>query len=363
MDNLRIEQTPHQLRIHYRWYKLQYLFLLFFFIAWDAFLVFWYAIGLADGIWIMLLFPIVHVAVGIGGTYYVLAGFLNTTTVEVTPSRLLLRHHPLPWLGGNKAIDLHQVTQFYVKEKITKGKNGTQRNYQLRYLDEAKNDKKVFPFGMSMEVEEVQQMERLIEDFLGIRDFYVEGEYANKSIQTTTSQQPFRFPQHKQANHDPLTRTIFDLRLGSMVDYDGQSWEAREQWQYDAENQDVYQAFRLVSGTDEQLLFFKTGSRDLLLKEEKILSFQVRTRTPLYQLPEEAEVGGVAFRKAFTTLTTKFDKRKNTPLFEAKLVFYHAEDESQLLRLEMHGNSINAVYLGRLVDADAFTQVLPPGDS
>src|SRR5438445_5351048 len=60
-----------------RWFRPMHVFLLFFCIAWDSFLVFWYSMAIfapAPGGFdiIAIVFPICHVAVGVGLTYAVL---------------------------------------------------------------------------------------------------------------------------------------------------------------------------------------------------------------------------------------------------------------------------------------------------
>jgi len=77
---MKIDRWGPELTITRRWFSAVLLFLVFFCIAWDSFLVFWYTMAFrADAPWIMKVFPIVHVAVGVGLTYYTIAGFVNST--------------------------------------------------------------------------------------------------------------------------------------------------------------------------------------------------------------------------------------------------------------------------------------------
>lgn len=102
------DELTDALLILRRWFHPTLFFLLFFCIAWDGFLVFWYAIALfgdAQGKgteWIAILFPICHVAVGVGLTYYVIAGFLNTSSIFVDREWLMVRHGPVPWIGNRQ---------------------------------------------------------------------------------------------------------------------------------------------------------------------------------------------------------------------------------------------------------------------
>lgn len=94
--------------IRLRWFHAALFGLLFFCIAWDGFLVFWYSMALfgmgkpGQFQWIMVLFPIAHVAVGVSLTYYVLTGFLNSTWITIDSESLRIRHAPLPWRGNRQ---------------------------------------------------------------------------------------------------------------------------------------------------------------------------------------------------------------------------------------------------------------------
>ncbi|HSU65877.1 MAG TPA: hypothetical protein VLJ39_03305, partial [Tepidisphaeraceae bacterium] len=91
--NMHVEHQGRRLTIHWRWFTPAALFMALFCVAWDSFLLFWYSMALHDHHvpWIMVVFPIVHVAVGIGLTYATLCAFVNTTTIELSPDALLIR--------------------------------------------------------------------------------------------------------------------------------------------------------------------------------------------------------------------------------------------------------------------------------
>lgn len=360
MSKLAIEKSAHELIIRYRWRSLIHFFLLFFFLFWDGFLVVWYSIALSEGIWIMAVFPLIHVTVGVVGTYYVIAGFLNTTVFTITKSQLRMHHEPLPWLKNNLTIELGDARQFYVKEKVTRGKNGMQTSYQLRYLDKDKNDKNIFPYGFTMSSEDVQKMERLIEEFIGMRDFSVPGEYGGKSVQTTSSKQEFQFPQARKTSTDPLDLTLYDLSIHGVVDYQDKSWQVKDKWQYDTETGESYVAMRLVTDTGQMQVFFQGRETALILSEKKLLSFAVQSEEPLHKLPDRVKIQDGEFFKANTVSMTKFDVTHTSPLFNGELVFYTSQDHQKMLRLELKGGSIAALYLGEVLEASAFSHILPP---
>ncbi len=306
----------------------------------------------------MAVFPILHVAVGVGGTYYVLTGFLNRTTMRVTKSTISIKHRPLPWLGGDIELDAKAINQIYVKEIVTRGKNGTSKSYVLRYLDNQENDKRILPKGITLKVEDVQRIERLIEDFLDIKDFAVHGEYDKKPLQKATSQELYRAPQTQKPSQDPLERSAYDLRIGSLVDFKHTSMEVRNHWQYDATSGESYHAVRMVGGTTEALIFFQGSGTPMLLEEKKIMPFTIQAEGNLADLPAQVSLNGTAFFRSNSVSTTKFDKESNTPIFDGKLAFYSNEKHTQVLRVELHKDVVNATYLGELLDEGDFTEVL-----
>ena len=56
-----------------------------------------------EAIFWVFVFPLVHVAVGVGLTYSVLATLFNRTEVELTADSLRVRHGPIPWKGSFEA--------------------------------------------------------------------------------------------------------------------------------------------------------------------------------------------------------------------------------------------------------------------
>jgi hypothetical protein len=96
----------------WRWFTAGVLLMVLFCVAWDSFLVFWYSMAFRspDVPWIMVVFPIVHVAVGVGVTYATIATIFNSTRVELTRSELSVWSGPLPWVG-NQIIPTASIKQ------------------------------------------------------------------------------------------------------------------------------------------------------------------------------------------------------------------------------------------------------------
>ena len=167
-----IQKQGDRLELSWRWFSWKYLPLVFFCVAWDSFLCFWYSMAFSTGSpWIMIVFPIAHVAVGVGLTYYTLAGFLNRSQVILDRTSFSVTHGPLPWLG-NLQVPITQIDQLYCKEKP--GKNNSSTSYQLSVVLKDGRKKDLLSNLDSPEIG--FYLEHQIESWLNIPDRPVRGE-------------------------------------------------------------------------------------------------------------------------------------------------------------------------------------------
>lgn len=170
-EGMNVERTGMGLTISRRWFAWSILFLFFFCIAWDSFLVFWYKMAFTTKApWIMVVFPIAHVAVGVGLTYTVLAGFLNSTVIRVDTREISITHGPLPW-PGNRVIAAQEVDQLFCQEKKA---SESASKYNLCAI--FKGGKRTELVTDLETPDQARFMEQQIEDFLRIKDRPVEGE-------------------------------------------------------------------------------------------------------------------------------------------------------------------------------------------
>jgi hypothetical protein len=175
----KVEDSDGATRIQWRWFSAAHIFMLFFCIIWDGFLLVWYGIAFAtDSPLIMKLFPIIHVAVGVGLTYSTLAGFVNRTRIEVSRNALTIRHGPLPWTG-NQTLPGRQLTQLYGEESAKTNKGNTTYSYSLLALD--REGRKIKLLSGLTDKDQVLYLEQALERRLGIEDAPVDGEIAART--------------------------------------------------------------------------------------------------------------------------------------------------------------------------------------
>jgi hypothetical protein len=178
----RVESWGSELTLTRRWYTHGLWGLLAFCIFWDGFLVVWYAIGVTglfsgniEGpVWLMLVFPVLHVAVGVGMTYAVLCGFLNRTTVRISGGELSVSHGPIPWYS-NQQLFASDIRQLYCAEsKRPAGQDNNRRTYEVIALLRA-DDKVTLLTGLE-DLDHGLFVEQQIEQHLKISDERVPGE-------------------------------------------------------------------------------------------------------------------------------------------------------------------------------------------
>lgn len=177
-----VEETPGELHVRWRWFTPVTLFLIPFALGWNAFLVGWYALAFS-GVGgdsggepffgprlIMLVFPVAHVAVGVGLGYSVLTGLFNSTRLTVAHNLLQIRHGPLPWLGGG-TWERAELAQLFVEEETTRNRGSTFR------LSAVLRDGRQVPLLKGLrEKAQARWLEQALEGRMRIEDRPVAGE-------------------------------------------------------------------------------------------------------------------------------------------------------------------------------------------
>ena len=172
-EKFTVARTPEGLQISWRWFTPAALVLAFFCVVWDGFLVFWYAVAVKQGAPVaMVLFPLIHVAVGLGLTYFTLATFVNSTTVTVGKGKVAIRHAPLPW-AGNRVLGRADVKQLFCAERVNRGRNGVSVTYSVESVQASGRR---LPILKGLEKDQALYLEQALEKALGLEDRPVAGE-------------------------------------------------------------------------------------------------------------------------------------------------------------------------------------------
>ena len=157
-----------------KWFSWKIVAMTGFAIFWDGFLINWY-VQVAPGADPMATyFPLIHVAVGLAITYYVIAGWCNRTHILVGQGKVAVRHSPLPWFGSMET-SASNLKQLYTQERVRQSRRGGgSTTYEVRAVtQDGRNTKLVGGLDTS---EQVLSIEQEIEKRQGIRDVPVHGQ-------------------------------------------------------------------------------------------------------------------------------------------------------------------------------------------
>ncbi|MTB52640.1 hypothetical protein [Lewinella sp. W8] len=156
---LKIERSAGALDITYSWGNPSRWFLAFFSLFWNAFVLFFLAVGAG---W----FIVFHLIAGAFIGWYTLTLFLNKSVIKASSQELTITHGPIPWFSKDRQIPARAVKQLYVE--IGPVKQNNQSTYQL--MAQLDTDARVKLIGAEMDKERLLEVEATVERYLGIAD-------------------------------------------------------------------------------------------------------------------------------------------------------------------------------------------------
>lgn len=176
--SVKVKRRGSEFTLSRSWWAPQHWFIVFFCIAWDSFLFYFYYEAYNnfletgwDGFdWFSVIFPIAHLAVGVWLTYALLATVFNTTNLILGSRDFTLSHGPLPW-AGNLSLPKRELSQLFVVEKRGGEGGSTFGLYAL-----LKDETRVHLLSQNISLDEARFIEQTLEEHLGIEDVPVEGE-------------------------------------------------------------------------------------------------------------------------------------------------------------------------------------------
>lgn len=104
--------------VEWPWYHRKQWFVLGFALCWWVFLVIWYTKASLEGDIYMLVFPLVHVIVGLVLLYISLAIVCNRTRLMIQGDVFEFDHGPVPW-PGKQRLASRAIMKLYCKEEVS----------------------------------------------------------------------------------------------------------------------------------------------------------------------------------------------------------------------------------------------------
>ncbi len=230
---LHIQHYGGILEATYRWRNPKAYFLAFFCLLWNGFLVLWYSAALSGNDSMALLFPIIHVAVGLGLTYYTLCLFFNTSLIRVDREQLLIQHRPIPWWGGDWNIPVQDIKQLFVKQHRRSNKGRVSYSYGIRIVKKDGQAATLFNV-FSPSSEDMRRLEVAIEEQLRIADRPMEGEYRPPGDDAAA--EPLAVPRPIEPPANPHRPRLEHARRDDFVTLRDQDYAVVHHVQYDWNN-------------------------------------------------------------------------------------------------------------------------------
>jgi hypothetical protein len=173
-EGLDVVRHGSHIEIVRKWFEWKVVAITGFALLWDGFLINWYMNVAPRADPMATYFPLIHVAVGIGITYYVIAGWLNRTHILVGRGKVIVHHRPIPWFG-NSEIDASTLKQLYAQERVIQRRRGRSTStFEVRAVTHDGRNRSLV--GSLASEEQALSIEREIEKHLGIRDIPVAGQ-------------------------------------------------------------------------------------------------------------------------------------------------------------------------------------------
>lgn len=136
--------------------------------------LFWFDRSGSNPLPLMIIFRLL----GIGLLYWVLVMLLNRTEFQTDRQTLTVRHRPLPW-PGNRSVALAEVDQLFVTRSVRRRRaSRTLYSYRVNaYLKDGERRSLVTDLH---DPAEALFVEKKLENFLGITDRPIEGEFSGE---------------------------------------------------------------------------------------------------------------------------------------------------------------------------------------
>ncbi len=179
-NGLEVLRLYNELDVQINWFRnisrSGLAFYIVFTLVWNLILLPFVLIAIFFGEWHMLLFSSLHILVGVGMLFRLLAIFINTSHLNVTRRWLNIRTSPIAWpFRRNRRIPVQDIRQLYVTQ-YEESRTNDRPNYAYALHAILKNGEKL-KLIRGMNLETMRYLEHEIESFLRIENVPVKDEY------------------------------------------------------------------------------------------------------------------------------------------------------------------------------------------
>jgi len=177
------DRTAATLRVRQSWVSPKSFVLAGFALVWDAFLVGWYVAVTPDGADLgpvglgisccFLVFPLLHVGLGILLTYMAAASLFNATEVRANREGMSVKYGPFPiWTGSAWTATLSSIQQLMVRRDVRTGMRTPEGRWPgaWQVMADLQGEELKTIVRELQGREHARHLEQLLEGFLDIED-------------------------------------------------------------------------------------------------------------------------------------------------------------------------------------------------
>ncbi|MBB6459593.1 DUF4178 domain-containing protein [Flammeovirga kamogawensis] len=173
----------------------------------------------------------------------------------------------------------------------------------------------------------------------------------------------FKKKKKEEKHYDPTNITIRDIRKGYVLDYDLQSWEVTEEFEYDWGDNDFSYEFKLESANDAVFLSiedsdFLTGTISRKVKWGKLPDEVDDALETKGKPPKKIVFDGKVYYRDIKSVGywRNIENKESAPYMVWE---YYDDSEKYVLSLEQFDDEEFEASLGIVEEPDAFSNILP----
>lgn len=173
----------------------------------------------------------------------------------------------------------------------------------------------------------------------------------------------FKKKKKKEIHYDPTNIGVMDIRRGFLFDFDGKTWEATEEYEYDWGDDDFTYEFKVVSAEDTYFLNIEKDDEIECIFSQKVNFAQLDDEVEDAILEKERPPKKIHFKG------TTYYRDEESPghfrdiMSEGWKPFvswtYYDDSEKSVLTIEQWGERDFEASVGIVVNPDHITNILP----
>lgn len=169
----------------------------------------------------------------------------------------------------------------------------------------------------------------------------------------------------KEPDYDVTNLSVNDLTMGFILEYDMQTWQIKEEYEYDWGGHNFSKEYLLDSGTEKLFLSVENKgdlnlsvSKDVKIRNLRsdIIDYIVKEKTP----PKELTYEGVQYYLHTDNAGYCQDKTKDSEEWEELIAWeYYDDDEALLIGITQWGEREFDAVAGKVIEEFEISNIIP----